>query len=92
LLLGEGHEVAPPDLEDAIDEAFKGLAVADGEVTLEDDAVEAGEHGDDQSGKLGDEARQRLYSVLRSVGAPANPIVTGGRRLCSSFLVAATPR
>jgi hypothetical protein len=33
-------------------------------MTLEDDAVEAGEPGDDQAGKLGDEARQRLHGVL----------------------------
>jgi hypothetical protein len=33
-------------------------------VALEDDAVEALEHGDDQAGKPGDEARQRLHGVL----------------------------
>jgi hypothetical protein len=61
-------------------------------VALEEDAVEAGEHGDDQAGKLGGEARQRLQGVLLRVGASAIPILTGGRRLCSSCLVAATPR
>ena len=30
LLLGEGHEVAPPDLEDVIDEAFEGRPIGDG--------------------------------------------------------------
>src|SRR5262249_5907547 len=92
LILGEGHEVAPSDLENVVDEAFEGWPIADGEVALEDHAVEAGEHGDDHAGKLGDEARQRLHGVLLRVGASANPILTGGRRLCSSYLVAATPR
>jgi hypothetical protein len=47
LLLGEGHELAPPDLEDVVDEAFEGLAVGQEQIALEDDAVKAGEHGDD---------------------------------------------
>jgi hypothetical protein len=92
LLLGEGHEVAAADLEDVIDEALQRRPIGDGEVAPEEDAVEAGEHGDDQSGKPGDEARPRLHGVLLRVGASANPILTGGRRLCSSSLVAATPR
>src|SRR5579885_283441 len=65
LLLGEGHEVAPPDLEEVIDEALEGRSIGGGEVALEDDAIEAGEHGDDRSGQLGDGARQRLHGVLR---------------------------
>src|SRR5262249_32517019 len=47
LTLGEGHEVAAADLEDAVDEALEGRPIGDGEVALEDDAIEAGEHGDD---------------------------------------------
>jgi hypothetical protein len=62
------------------------------EMALEDHAVEAGEHGDDQAGKLGDEARQPLHGVPLRVGASANPILAGGRRLCSSYLVAVMPR
>ena len=68
LFLGEVHEVAAADLEDVVDEAFEGRPIGDGQVALEDDAVKAGEHGDDQAGKLGDEARQRLHGVLRWVG------------------------
>ena len=81
LFLGEGHEVASSDLEDVVDEALEGRPIGDGQVALEEDAIEAGEHGDDQAGKLGDEARQRLHGVLRRVGASANPILPRGRRL-----------
>src|SRR5262249_23769857 len=63
-----------------------------GQVPLEDDTVETGEHGDDQAGKLGDEARQRLHGVLLRTGAGANPILAGGRRPCSTYFVAAMPR
>ena len=38
------------------------------QVSLEEDTVEAGEHGDDQAGKLDDEARQRLHGVLLRKG------------------------
>jgi hypothetical protein len=58
-------------------------------VALEDDAIEAGEQGDDQGGQLGGEARQRLHGVLVRVGASANPILTGGPKviaLCSQVL------
>ncbi len=58
----------------------------------QDDPIEAGEHTDDQAGKLDDEARQRLHGVLLRSGARTNPILAGGRRSCSSFLVAALPR
>jgi len=52
LSAGEGHEVAPSDLGDAIDKAFESRPVGDGQVTLEDDAVKTREHGDDQLVKL----------------------------------------
>ena len=68
LLLGERHEVAPPDSEDMIDEPLERRPLGDGQLALEDDAVEAGEHGDDQLGKLGDEARQRLHGVVLRIG------------------------
>src|SRR4051812_18640369 len=61
-------------------------------MALEDDAVKTGEDGDDQAGKLGDEARQRLHGVLLRSGAGANPILAGDRLACSSYLVAALPR
>jgi hypothetical protein len=73
LLLGELHELAPPDLEDVVDVALEGRPIGDGEVPLEDDAIEAGEHGDDQAGKLGGEARQRLHGVLLRIGAFSKP-------------------
>jgi hypothetical protein len=92
LSLGEIHEVAAADLEDVIDEAFEGWPVGDEEVALEDHAVEAGEHGDDRAGKLGDEALQRRHGVLLRDGASANPILSAGRGLCSSYLVAAMLR
>ena len=65
----EGHEVGAADLKDVVDELLKSRTVVEGEVALEDDAVEAREHGDDQAGKLGDEARQRLHGVLLQVGS-----------------------
>jgi hypothetical protein len=37
-------------------------------MALEDDAVKAGENGEDQAGKLGDETRQRLHGVLLQKG------------------------
>jgi hypothetical protein len=58
LSLGEGHEVSAADLEDVMDEALEGRPVGDWEVALEDDAVEAGEHGDDQAGKLNRAAQE----------------------------------
>src|SRR3954454_15281916 len=61
-------------------------------MALEDDAVKTGEYSDDHAGKLGDEARQRLHGVLLRTGAGANPILAGGRRSCSTYLVAALPR
>src|SRR3954454_22217034 len=61
-------------------------------MALEDDAVKTGEDGDDQAGKLGDEARQRLHGVLLRTGAGANPILAGERLSCSAYLVAAMPR
>jgi hypothetical protein len=90
--LVECHVVAATDLEDVIDEDFEGWPVGGLEVALLNHAVEAGEHGGDQAGKLGDEARRRPDGVLLRDAASANPILTGGRRLCSSSLVAAMPR
>ena len=86
------QEVGAADFQDAINEVFEFAGSCQGEMALEDDAVEAGEHGDDQAGKLGDEARQRLHGVLLRNGARANPILKAERRICSSYLVAATPR
>src|SRR5208337_4007579 len=78
--------------EDMVDEPFESRSIGDGQIALEDHAVKAREHGDDQVGKLGDEARQRLHGVLLRVGATSNPILAGERCYCSSFLVAASPR
>ena len=69
LFLSESHEVLASDPEDMIDEPFEGRPVGDGQIALEDDAVKARQHGDDQAGKLGDEARQRLHGVLLRVRA-----------------------
>ena len=55
LFLSEGHEVLASDLENVIDEPLKSRSVGDGQIALEDHAVKAREHGDDQVGKLGDE-------------------------------------
>jgi hypothetical protein len=92
LLLGKGHELTPSDFENVIDEPFEGRPIGDGQMTRETHAVETREHGDDQAGKLGNEARQRFHGVLLQGGESSNPILTGERRFCSSFLVAATPR
>jgi hypothetical protein len=92
LFLGEFHEVLPSDPQDVVDEPVEGSGVGDWQIALEDHAIETREHRHDQAGKLDDEARQRLHGVLlRGVGS-GNPILEGGRRLCSSFLVAAWPR
>ena len=80
LFLSEIHEVAASNLEDMVDEPFESRSVGDGQIALEDHAVKAREHGDDQVGKLGDEARQRLHGVLLRVGATFQPH-SGGRTL-----------
>ena len=85
LFLGEGHEVTPPDLEDAIDEAFESRPVGDGQVALEDDAVKTREHSDDQAGKLDDETRKRLHGVLLQGGCLDNTILKAECRFCSCF-------
>jgi len=92
LFFGKGHELTSPDLKDVIDEAFKGRPVGNGQVGFQDHAVKAGEHGHDQAGKLGNEARQRLHGVLLQGGCLDNTIFAAERRFCSSFLVAAPPR
>src|SRR5262249_26197966 len=58
------HEVGTANFQDVIDEAFKFVGSCQGQMALEDDAVKTGEHSNDQAGKLGDEARQRLHGVL----------------------------
>ena len=80
------------DLQDVVDKAFDGRPGSQGEIALEEDAVRAGEHGDDQAGKLGDEARQRLYGVLLRDGTASSLILMRERRFGSSLLVAALPR
>src|SRR5262249_51358897 len=54
-------------------------------MALEDDAVETGEHGDNQAGKLGNEARQRLHGVLLWNGAGATRILKEKRRFFLSL-------
>jgi hypothetical protein len=75
LLPGKGHDLLASNLEDVIDEPFQGLAVGDGQVTLQDDPVKARSHGDDQPGKLGDEARRRLHGMFHWDWAGRNPIL-----------------
>jgi hypothetical protein len=75
LFLREGHEVTPPHLEDAIDKAFEGLTVGEGQIALENDAVKTREHSDDQAGKLDDEERKRLHGVLLQRRCPDNTIL-----------------
>jgi hypothetical protein len=52
LFFGESHEVAPPDLEDVVNEAFEGWPIGKWQISLEDDPIKTGEHGNDQGGKL----------------------------------------
>ena len=61
------------DLQNAIDEVLEFAGSRQGQMALEDDAVKTGEHGDDQAGKLGDEARQRLHGVLLWKGLVQTP-------------------
>ena len=82
LFLSEIHEVAASNLEDMVDKPFESRSVGDGQIALEDHAVKAREHGDDQVGKLGDEARHRPHGVLLRVGATSNPILAGERCFC----------
>src|SRR5262249_10078720 len=86
------HEVGTANFQDVIDEAFKFVGSCQGQMALEDDAVKTGEHSNDQAGKLGDEARQRLHGVLLWKGARTNPILVWERLPCYSSLVAALPR
>ena len=81
------HEVGAANFQNAIDEVFEFAGSRQGQMALEDDAVKTGEHGDDQAGKLGDEARQRLHGVLLQKGSSTNPILRVERRLCSTYLV-----
>jgi hypothetical protein len=67
------HEVGAAHFQDAIDEVLEFATSRQGEMALEDDAVEAGERSDDQVGKLGDEARQRLHGVLLRKGLVQTP-------------------
>ena len=46
-------EAAASNLEDMVDKPFESRSVGDGQIALEDHAVKAREHGDDQVGKLG---------------------------------------
>ena len=74
VLGGDGfHEVGPADLQNAIDEVLEFAGSRQGEMALEDDSVKTGEHSDDQAGKLGDEARQRLHGVLLRKGLVQTP-------------------
>ena len=86
------HEVGAAHLQHAIDEVLELTRRRQGQMALEENAVKTGKHGDDQAGKLGDEARQRLHGVLLQNRAGANPILKAERRFCSSSLVAALPR
>ena len=86
------HEVATTNIQNAIHEVLEFTGSRQSEMALEDDAVKTGQHGNDQAGKLGNEARQRLHGVLLRKGAATNPILRAERRICSSYLVAALPR
>ena len=86
------HELGAADVQDAIDEVFQFAGSRQGQMTLEDDAVETGEHGDDQACKLGDEARQRLHGVLLRKGLVQTPFWPENAVFSSSYLVAAMPR
>ena len=90
LFLGEGHEVQA-DLKDAIDEALEGRSVGDGQIAFEDDTIKTREHGDDQVGKLGNEAQASSWRSP-SAWVSDNTILKAERRFCLSFLVAAPPR
>jgi hypothetical protein len=50
-------EIGAANFQNAIDEVFEFAGSRQGEMALEDDAVKTGEHGDNQAGKLGNEAR-----------------------------------
>src|SRR5262249_38801640 len=67
------HEVGSAYVQDAVDEMLEFTGGGQRQMTLEDDTVETGEHGDNQAGKLGDEARQRLHGVLLREG-PEQPL------------------
>jgi hypothetical protein len=86
LFLSKGHEITATDLQDVVDEAFERLRVGDVQIALEDHPIEAREHCDDQLGKLGDEARQRVHGVLLQYGMVGKPILEAERRYCSNSL------
>ncbi len=72
-LLDELQEVDPPVLQNIVDVPIEIGSVGDGQIASEHNAAEAGERGDDEFGKLEDEARQRLHGVLLWMGERPNP-------------------
>ncbi len=90
----EVHEVHAPDLENAVDKPFESRAIGEKRIALEDNPIKAGEHGDDQAGKLGDESHESRamafsFKVLR---VSTTPFLKAERRFSYYLLVAALPR
>jgi hypothetical protein len=64
LFFSEGQEFAAPNPEQVVDEPLKCSRERDRQVACVANAVKTGEHRDDQTGRLGNEARQRSHGVL----------------------------
>jgi hypothetical protein len=62
--LEEVQEVGAAHAEGMVHEAVEVGFAAEGEVSLEDHAIEAGQDGDKGRGELGDERVRRLHGVL----------------------------
>ena len=78
------HEVRAANFQDAIDEVFELGGGRQGEMALEDDTVKTGEHGHDQAGKLGDEARvTKQWGDLTSAEHPLDEVLQVGHVLGS---------
>jgi hypothetical protein len=72
-LFREGREVFALDAEGVVDEAVEVDLVGEGEVTLADQSIGAGQNGDEGRGELGEERVRRLHGVLLRQGASATP-------------------
>jgi hypothetical protein len=80
--LEEGKEVGAAHAEGMVHEAVEVGLVAEGEVSLEEDAIEAGQDGDKGRGELGDKRVRRLHGVLLRWVWLCNYTLPAERRVC----------
>ena len=91
LFLGEVHEVGALDLEDMVDEPYKGRPVSLGGRAFKMTQTKQDNTPTIKLVKLS-RGRQRLHGVLLRCGARTNLNLVTERCFCSSFLLVALPR